>query len=71
MPEVADALSRLTGENKVLLLEQLKAMTNKEEIKQQIFEMESLKGDADEEDDKSRKSASDDDTDDELQESDE
>jgi DNA topoisomerase VI subunit B len=48
MPEVADALSRLTGENRQLLLDQLKAMTNKEEIKQQIFEMESLKGEADE-----------------------
>jgi len=48
MPEVADALSRLTGENKQVLLDQLKAMTNKDEIKQQIFEMESLKGEADE-----------------------
>ena len=52
MPEVADALSRLTGENKTLLLDQLKAMTNKDEIKQQIYEMESLKGEADEKDDK-------------------
>jgi len=51
MPEVADALSRLTGENKQLLLDQLKAMTNKEEIKQQIFEMESLKGEADADED--------------------
>ena len=51
MPEVADALSRLTGENKQMLLDQLKAMTNKDEIKQQIFEMESLKGEADEESD--------------------
>jgi DNA topoisomerase-6 subunit B len=47
MPEVADALSRLTGENKQLLLDQLKAMTNKDEIRQQIFEMEALKGEAD------------------------
>ncbi|MGV8171177.1 MAG: DNA topoisomerase VI subunit B [Candidatus Woesearchaeota archaeon] len=47
MPEVADALSRLTGENKDKLLDQLRAMTNKDEIKQQIYEMESLKGDAD------------------------
>jgi DNA topoisomerase-6 subunit B len=47
MPEVADALSRLTGENKDILLDKLKAMTNKDEIKQQIYEMESLKGDAD------------------------
>lgn len=51
MPEVADALSRLTGENKQMLLDQLKAMTNKDEIKQQIFEMESLKGEADEKSD--------------------
>jgi len=48
MPEVADALSRLTGENKQMLLDQLKAMTNKDEIKQQIYEMESLKGETDE-----------------------
>jgi DNA topoisomerase-6 subunit B len=48
MPEVADALSRLTGENKEKLLDQLRAMTNKEEIKQQIYEMETLKGEADE-----------------------
>jgi DNA topoisomerase-6 subunit B len=47
MPEVADALSRLTGEDKNKLLDQLRAMTNKEEIKQQIYEMESLKGEAD------------------------
>jgi len=47
MPEVADALSRLTGDNKDILLDQLKAMTNKDEIKKQIFEMESLKGESD------------------------
>ena len=69
MPEVADALSRLTGENKQLLLDQLKAMTNKEEIKQQIFEMESLKGDADE--DKEKNSGDSDSSDDETQEVDE
>lgn len=49
MPEVADALSRLTGENKEKLLDQLRAMTNKDEIKSQIYEMETLKGEADEE----------------------
>jgi len=75
MPEVADALSRLTGENKQMLLDQLKAMTNKDEIKQQIFEMESLKGDADE-DEKNGKSDNDsvddsDDEDDKQQEDDE
>jgi len=70
MPEVADALSRLTGENKQLLLDQLKAMTNKEEIKQQIFEMESLKGEADEDNDKNGKSSgsSDDDENPEVEE---
>jgi DNA topoisomerase VI B subunit len=46
MPEVADALSRLTGENKEILLSELKAMTNKDEIKSQIYEMESLKGES-------------------------
>lgn len=55
MPEVADALSRLTGDNKDVLLDQLKAMTNKDEIKQQIFEMESLKGEVDEEINKNKK----------------
>jgi DNA topoisomerase VI subunit B len=67
MPEVADALSRLTGENKTLLLDQLKAMTNKDEIKQQIFEMESLKGEADEE----KNIISNDDSEDETSEEDE
>jgi DNA topoisomerase-6 subunit B len=69
MPEVADALSRLTGENKQILLDQLKAMTNKEDIKQQIFEMESLKGDADE--DKEKNGENSDSSDDEPQEVDE
>jgi DNA topoisomerase-6 subunit B len=55
MPEVADALSRLTGENKDILLDQLKSMTNKEEIKNQIFEMEALKGEVDEDDSKAKK----------------
>jgi DNA topoisomerase VI subunit B len=51
MPEVADALSRLTGQNKELILTKLKDMTDKEEIKQQIYEMETLKGEADEKSD--------------------
>ncbi len=65
MPEVADALARLTGENKDALLTQLRAMTNKDEIKRQIYEMESLKGDADEEDARKK---SDDDSEDESSE---
>ncbi len=69
MPEVADALSRLTGENKDILLDKLKAMTNKDEIKQQIFEMESLKGEADEESDgkKGKNSNDSDDSEDEQE----
>ncbi|HYD03470.1 MAG TPA: DNA topoisomerase VI subunit B [Alphaproteobacteria bacterium] len=55
IPEVADALSRLTGENKEILLNALKDMTNKDEIKQQIFQMESLKGEGDGEENLSRK----------------
>jgi hypothetical protein len=60
MPEVADALSRLTGENKDILLDQLRAMTNKDEIKQQIYEMEALKGDSDAEDNGNKGKASED-----------
>jgi len=47
MPEVADALSRLTGENKDKLLDKFREMIKKEEIQSQIHQMESLKGDAD------------------------
>jgi DNA topoisomerase-6 subunit B len=65
MPEVADALSRLTGENKEILLSELKAMTNKEEIKNQIYQMESLKGESDDDDSSSKRKNFDDDTDDE------
>jgi DNA topoisomerase VI subunit B len=66
MPEVADALSRLTGENKDQLLKKLQEMTNKEEIKKEIFEMETLKGEADD-----TKKSSSDDEDDQDQEIDE
>ncbi len=44
IPEVADSLSRLTGDNKLVIEQKLKEMINKEDIKAQIFEMESLKG---------------------------
>jgi DNA topoisomerase-6 subunit B len=72
MPEVADALSRLTGEDRVKLLDQLRAMTNKDDIKQQIYEMESLKGEEDTNGSKDRSSDDSDYTDeDEPQEEDE
>jgi DNA topoisomerase-6 subunit B len=48
MPEVADSLSRLTGENKTLILTALQEMIKKDTIQQQIYQMESLKGDVDE-----------------------
>ncbi len=45
IPEVADALSRLTGENKEMLIQKMQEMVKKDEIKQAILQMESLKGD--------------------------
>ncbi len=45
IPEVADALSRLTGESKETLLKKLQEMIKKESIQQAIHQMESLKGD--------------------------
>jgi len=48
VPEVADSLSRLTGEPKDKILKKLQEMVKKEDIKKQIFEMESLKGETDE-----------------------
>ncbi|MFA5796948.1 MAG: DNA topoisomerase VI subunit B [Candidatus Woesearchaeota archaeon] len=51
IPEVADSLSRLTGDSKTVITQKLQEMINKEEIKQQIFEMESLKGEAKDDDD--------------------
>lgn len=48
MPEVADSLERLTGERKEKILERFNEMIKKEEIQNQIHEMESLKGEVDE-----------------------
>ena len=48
IPEVADSLSRLTGENKEKLLKKLQEMIKKEEIQKEIMDMESLKGEVDE-----------------------
>ncbi len=45
IPEVADALARLTGESKETLLQKLQEMIKKESIQQAIHQMESLKGD--------------------------
>ncbi len=58
MPEVADSLERLTGEKKEKILARFEEMIKKEEIQGQIHEMESLKGDT--EDDRSKKSKEDD-----------
>ena len=49
IPEVADALARLTGENKEILIKKLKEMIKKEDIQQKIEEMETLKGEVQEE----------------------
>ena len=48
MPEVADSLSRLTGDNKELLLKKLQDMIKKDEIQREIHDLESLKGEDDE-----------------------
>lgn len=49
IPEVADALARLTGENKELLMKKLKEMIKKEEIQNAIHQLSSLKGEVNEE----------------------
>jgi DNA topoisomerase-6 subunit B len=49
IPEVADALFKLTGENKEVLVKKLKEMIKKEEIQNAIHNMESLKGEVEEE----------------------
>lgn len=49
IPEVADALSRLTGENKEGIMKTLNEMIKKEEIKSVIMQMETLKGEVAEE----------------------
>lgn len=46
MPEVADSLERLTGEKKEKIIVKFQEMIKKEEIQNQIRDMESLKGDA-------------------------
>ncbi len=48
IPEVADALHRLTGESKESVTQKLFAMIKKEEIRQQIMSMEQLKGEVEE-----------------------
>jgi len=48
IPEVADALSRLTGDNKEMLIKKLKEMTKKENIKQEMEKMQTLKGEVEE-----------------------
>ncbi len=48
IPEVADALAKLTGADKHLLTEKLQEMVQKEAIVQKIEQMESLKGEVDE-----------------------
>lgn len=49
IPEVCDALARLTGENKEVLIQKLKEMIGKEDIVQKMEEMEKLKGEVEEE----------------------
>ncbi len=56
IPEVADSLARLTGENKDKLEKKLQEMIKKDEIQNQIHAMESLKGEADEEEESAEKS---------------
>lgn len=48
IPEVADALARLTGKDKEDIIKKLKEMVKKEEIQQQIHSLEELKGDIEE-----------------------
>ncbi len=50
IPEVADALARLTGANKNDLIDKLEEMTAKDAIVEKMTQMESLKGEVDEED---------------------
>ncbi|MEK6901045.1 MAG: DNA topoisomerase VI subunit B, partial [Nanoarchaeota archaeon] len=49
IPEVADALARLTGESKEALVKKLQEMIKKESIQQAIHQMVSLKGEVEEE----------------------
>jgi len=52
IPEVADSLARLTGENKDKIEKKLQDMIKKDDIQNQIHAMESLKGEASDEEDK-------------------
>ncbi len=54
IPEVADSLSRLTGENKTLLMQKLNEMIKKDEIQNEIETMTSLKGEVDEDEDNNK-----------------
>jgi DNA topoisomerase-6 subunit B len=48
IPEVADSLSRITGESKDKIVKKLNEMIKKSDIQQAIMEMETLKGEVDE-----------------------
>jgi DNA topoisomerase VI subunit B len=54
IPEVADSLARLTGEKKEYVEKKLREMVKKDDIQAQIHQMESLKGDFDEEDERNK-----------------
>jgi DNA topoisomerase-6 subunit B len=76
IPEVADSLARLTGESKDKIEKKLQDMIKKDDIQSQIHQMESLKGEIDEEDEtngkkKSKNSKKNDSSDDENTEQDE
>ncbi len=49
IPEVAASLAKLTGESRDRIMAKLKEMVKKEQIQQQIYQMEALKGEVDEE----------------------
>ncbi len=49
IPEVAESLLKLTGEPKEALIKKLKEMIKKEDIQQAMHQMETLKGDVEEE----------------------
>lgn len=49
IPEVAESLAKLTGEPKEALIKKLKEMIKKEDIQQAIHQMETLKGEVEEE----------------------
>jgi len=59
MPEVANSLSRLTGESESRLLNNLREMIKTEVIQSQIHEMESLKGESDDDSNEPRAKKSD------------